>query len=149
MTTNKEETPIVGKIKDLEIFKIDGKSPKEFFRDFVKKQKKSQKEEKIAINRTENFLSQYYLGVLIKKMCSFIGVDFEKIDFNNNRWYQTHKWTIAKERRFEKEIVDYLHKRKRAREKLMRFPSANKRTLKEFAKEFTFQWGWSYYEDVW
>ena len=59
-------------------------------------------------------LNQYTKEAL-KIMCSYVGADFDKIDFNEDFWFRKFTWTTEKEEQFKDELIKYWQTNRKAR----------------------------------
>jgi len=82
-----------------------------------------------------------HLTIVLKKMCSMVGADYDKIDFKKQNWYQDWTWTEKEQEQFMAWFEDYLMKNKEARQELLEFPRAN-RQIKRAVQEFILNYGW-------
>ena len=85
-----------------------------------------------------------YLKRILKKMCSYVNADYNKIDFKKPNWFLEYSWTLEQEYLFRKWLIRYLKRNKRARYSLMNVPTKDKFVLTKFVKEFVFNYGWKY-----
>ena len=83
-----------------------------------------------------------HLSVILKKMCSMVGADFDKIDFKRPNWYEDWSWTEKKQEQFMDWLEDYLMKNKEARQELLEFSRANRRMVKRAIQWFILDYGW-------
>ena len=86
------EIPVIGKIENLSISKIDGKDPEVFFRDFVDKMKKKLRKEKHYYNLTnglqfKNFNEPYSFIRIQSTACEQKRWDFIIQDLDNDFLY--------------------------------------------------------------
>ena len=86
--------------------------------------------------------------VILKEMCKRVGVDYDKVNFSDPRWYQKHTWTVEMEKEFEKWMIDYLYNHKAARNELMTITAKKKKNAAEATQMWTFQYGWSYPKEL-
>lgn len=95
------------------------------------------------MNSTSTETFGKHLSIILKKMCSTVGADYNAIDFKAHDWFRKYKWTCAEEKDFEKWLTDYIYKNKEARLELCDRRIINKSWCLKVAKEFTFMYGWS------
>jgi hypothetical protein len=81
--------------------------------------------------------------VILKKLCSFVGADFGKIDFSSNNWFMKHEWDSKQEEEFCEWMVKYLYDNATARKDITSCRK-NKMQLRKVARYFVFQYGWKY-----
>ena len=81
--------------------------------------------------------------LVFKKMCSFVGADFDSIDFSAAEWFQSHSWTLESENDFKKWMIDLLTKSSKARKEIMQIPSKNPVIIKKTVNMFMLNYGWS------
>ena len=58
-------------------------------------------------------------------------------------WYMLFSWTEKEQEKFIDWLTDYLYKSKEARQEIMVFPRRNKKTCREAAQWFVFNYGWT------
>ena len=73
---------------------------------------------------------------ILKKMCSYVGADFNEIDFKSDYWYLKHQWTEEQENDFIHWLTEH-HKKKHPPKKAL-----------QLANEFVFNYGWRTSEGV-
>lgn len=82
------------------------------------------------------------LGVILEKLCSYVGETPDSINFTEHNWYLKHEWTEEQEEDFKKWFVDYLYKNPKAQKELYYFATKNKKILEKRAEFFVFSYGW-------
>ena len=87
------------------------------------------------------------LQAVLREMCTRVGADYDSTDFSNPEWYTKYEWTEQEENQFEDWIVNYLYKNTKARREIMNSQIKKKSYLKKVAREFTFQYGWSFVKE--
>ena len=87
---------------------------------------------------------QKYLYAVLKKMCDFVYVAIEKVDFNDREWYTQYEWTKATEDRFKEWLVNHLYSNTEVRNNVMARSLKNKQHIKRFVDFFVFNYGWKY-----
>jgi len=85
-----------------------------------------------------------YLKIVLKKMCEFVGADFNEINFSDDFWYEKFFWTYNEENHFKEWLYKYLKNNNLARKELMKIPSKNSDLIKKFIDDFVFEYGWKY-----
>jgi hypothetical protein len=83
-----------------------------------------------------------YLKEILQTMCSFVGADYDKIDFTKQNWFWEYEWDIPKENTFVDWLTKYLTENKEARKELMLFPSKDKKEIEKWATDFVINYGW-------
>ena len=82
------------------------------------------------------------LKIILQKMCSFVGANFDDINFKASDWYSQYEWTEQQEESFKKWLVELMAANKIIRKELMNFPSGNKNRIKKFVDQFCANYGW-------
>jgi len=85
-----------------------------------------------------------HLKIVLEEMCRRVDIGFELVNFEDENWYQKHKWTEKEQDDFVKWLTDYLYANTEARQELTTVYYKNKKQLKKVATEFTFNYGWSF-----
>lgn len=85
-----------------------------------------------------------HLTVVLKKMCLWVKVEFDDIDFAEDRWFMKHEWSEEEQDAFKEWFTDYLYKNAEARRELTDISYRNKRQLRKAAEMFCFQFGWKF-----
>lgn len=83
-----------------------------------------------------------YLKEILEVMCSFVGADYDKIDFTKQNWFMDYAWEKAKEDTFIFWLCSYMAKNKEARNELMAFPRKDKKSITKWADSFILNYGW-------
>jgi len=96
-----------------------------------------------VIDKNKALQKEKYLWAILKKMCEFVNVSIDKIDFNSDTWFQTHKWSLETESKFVEWLQNYLYNNYQARKNIMQTTIKNKTFIKKFAEMFAFNYGWS------
>lgn len=87
------------------------------------------------------------LKKVLKKMCSYVDADVNKIDFKKEGWFKDYNWTIEQEEDFKQWFIKHLLKHKKMRYTLLRYPALNDiTTIKKAVEMFTANYGWTYKE---
>lgn len=84
-----------------------------------------------------------HLEVILRKMCSMAGVDYDETDFVTSSWYLQACWAETDQNRFIDWLTDYLYKNTAARDEIMDRPVKIKTKCREAAKGFTWNYGWA------
>jgi hypothetical protein len=85
-----------------------------------------------------------HLKTVLTKMCEYVEVDYEAVDFTKDKWYQEHTWTFEQAKDFETWFFNYLANNEEARNEIMRTPIRQKKWLMRFVKQFESNYGWKY-----
>lgn len=83
-----------------------------------------------------------FLEKILKKMCSYVGVDFKSIDFHDNKWYLKHEWTQEQEEDFKDWLYHFLKKNKKAQRELYGSVVLQDKNLKVRVEMFNLSFGW-------
>jgi hypothetical protein len=83
-----------------------------------------------------------HLKYILQVMCSYVGADFDSIDFKDGEWFWKYSWTPQQQNEFMEWLVDYLYKNKEARELICEHPVKRKSHLRSVAQMFIFNYGW-------
>lgn len=90
------------------------------------------------------FTMEEHLQVVLGKMCEMVGTNIGKINFKEPDWYMQYEWTQKQQEEFEKWMVNYLYKNRKARHAL-ECSYRTKRFIRDnFVKGWTFNYGWKY-----
>ena len=80
---------------------------------------------------------------VLKKMCSYVNVVYEDIDFKENDWYLKYQWTHEEELDFIEWLANEVRTNNEIRKGLTRLPYRPSKTrCKEFADHFNLMFGW-------
>lgn len=82
------------------------------------------------------------VAVVLKKLCEFVGADYDSIDFYENKWFLKHEWTLEQEKEFIEWFLDYL--KDKSVFKCFSKAHFSKKTRLKVAKAFVFSYGWKY-----
>ena len=83
-----------------------------------------------------------HLTVILKKMCKSVGVDFDKINFKEDKWYLRYTWHEEEEKRFILWMTSYLYNNIEARKEIMSSPIKRMKFCKKAAEQFAWNYGW-------
>ena len=88
-----------------------------------------------------------HLQVVIREMCSRVGVNPEELDFGEQKdlkkeYFWLYEWTKEEEEDFTQWMADYLYVTTGARNELMSFPRKTKKACLEVARYFVWNHGW-------
>lgn len=92
---------------------------------------------------TNNF--KEHLTIILKKMCSMVGADYDRIEFNDPKynWYESYCWNSEDdEKEFTEWLSNYMYTNAKARRELMSCPIKRKDRCKQFATHFVSWYGW-------
>jgi hypothetical protein len=90
---------------------------------------------------TTEQIKKQYTKVLIK-MCKMAGLEFDSVDFKEDKWYTKHEWTQEQQNKFMDWLYDRLMKDRPMRKGLMAYPVANKHSCLMAAQSFISNFGW-------
>jgi len=77
------------------------------------------------------------------KMCSFVNVKFEDINFDNDGWYLEHTWTQKKEKEFCEWLINEIRTNNEVRKELTTLPyRPSKKRVESTVMWFNLMWGW-------
>jgi len=79
---------------------------------------------------------------VLKKMCEYAKVDFNKVDFSKDNWYSKYEWTEKLNDEFKKWLENYLYKNKEARKEIMAFPMRDKGMIKRTVSSWMLDYSW-------
>jgi len=82
-----------------------------------------------------------HLEEILRKMCGFVGADFETINFKEKEWYLKYQWTAEQENEFKKWLYGYLKNHKKAQMELFETTLPPK-LLKKEVELFILSYGW-------
>jgi len=85
---------------------------------------------------------------VLKKMCEYAKVDFNKVDFSKDSWYSKYEWTEKQNDKFKKWLENYLYKNKEARNELMAFPMKNKEAIRRVVNWWMLDYSWKIKDDA-
>jgi len=88
-----------------------------------------------------------HLKNILTKMCEYVNVDFNTIDFKEHEWFLKHAWTTNHENDFKEWMVDYLSNNKEAQKEIMNIETTDKKRINATVGFFLFTYGWKT-EDV-
>ncbi len=83
------------------------------------------------------------LVYVLEKMCSYVNVDYNDINFDENDWYLEYEWTKEQETNFINWLTNEIRINNKIRKgisKLKYRPSKKRATL--FANYFNMMFGW-------
>lgn len=78
---------------------------------------------------------------VLEKQCEFGGIDFTKVNFKSEKWYQEHNVTIEQEDAFRDWLENELYTNTKLRKAVMAFPYKSKKNIKSFVSMWLFQYG--------
>ena len=81
---------------------------------------------------------------VLNKMCEFVNMKYDDINFEEADWYLKHEWTENASDNFINWLTNYLLEEKEAREFFLSSNTKDKKRLKKAAREFTFNYGWKF-----
>lgn len=92
-----------------------------------------------------------HLEVILKKMCEFVEVDFDSVDFSKQDWADSHEWSYEKEKEFQEWLYEYFVANKDCVLAISDFRANQEistKELKQLVLEFTVLYGWAISEDT-
>ena len=83
---------------------------------------------------------------IFRKMCEFVGENYDKFDFDREEWFMDNQWTIHREYLFSEWMINYIYKAPaKIRKKITGFNRPTKKFIKnKFMLAFLLQYGWAY-----
>lgn len=80
---------------------------------------------------------------VLKKMCSYVNVEYEDIDFTKNNWYWEYEWTKEEETDFIEWLTNEIKTNNNIRKELSTLPyRPSKKRCNTFANHFNMMFGW-------
>lgn len=80
---------------------------------------------------------------VLEKMCSYVNVKYEDVDFKKDNWYWDHLWTIEQEKDFCDWLENELLTNNKVRKELTNLPyRPNKKRVKLAVMMFNLAYGW-------
>lgn len=80
---------------------------------------------------------------VLKKMCSYVNVVFEDIDFNEDNWYWKYEWTKEQEQNFIEWLANEVKTNNGIRKEITTLPYRPSKTrCVAFANHFNLMFGW-------
>lgn len=80
---------------------------------------------------------------VLKKMCSYVDADYDKIDFQEHNWYYKYTWSTIDEENFIDWLTYEVQKNNDVRKGLTSLPyRPGKKMARKFADHFNFMFGW-------
>jgi hypothetical protein len=86
------------------------------------------------------------LKIVLTEMCRRVGTTPDKVNFKDERWFSECNWTKEECNSFEKWLSDLVYHNTKARNELMQHPIKRRKYCNDFARSFTFNYGWKYAE---
>ena len=80
--------------------------------------------------------------LILKEMCKRVNADYHSIDFEGDAWFWEYSWTQIEEDSFIDWLAEYLYAHKDARTEIMKHPVNTKKLCRQFAENFTWNYGW-------
>lgn len=81
---------------------------------------------------------------ILKKQCSYVGANYDDIDFSEDLWFMEFQWSHEQEANFINWMGDYLYNNTQARKDIMAYPRKRKKMCRGAAENFAFNYGWKY-----
>ena len=80
---------------------------------------------------------------VLEKMCSYVNVKYEDINFNEDYWYVKYQWTKEQELDFIKWLANEVRTNNEVRKGITRLPyRPSKVRCNEFSNHFNLMFGW-------
>jgi hypothetical protein len=80
---------------------------------------------------------------VLKKMCLYVNVVFEEINFEEDNWYWKYEWTKEEEQDFIEWLANEIKSNNEIRKGLTRLPyRPSKARCSAFANHFNMMFGW-------
>lgn len=83
-----------------------------------------------------------HLKVILLKMCSLVGANFDEIDFKSKDWYWLYEWDTSTEDEFKKWLYKYVKNDNSARKELFKYNINNKDYVTRWVNDFVGNYGW-------
>lgn len=83
-----------------------------------------------------------YLEEILRQMCSYVEIEYSKIDFKSKEWYYIAEWTKEQEDEFVEWLTNYLYTNHKASSSLYKISRLSKKKAKECAEMFNMNYGW-------
>ena len=83
-----------------------------------------------------------HLTTILKKMCSMVKADYDKIDFKSVHWFLDYEWSIEQEKKFVVWLAKYLKDKPSAFKELSDSNIVSNHRIMSVAKEFVYTYGW-------
>ena len=84
-------------------------------------------------------------AALLRKQCQIIGVDYNKIDFQDQQWYSKYEWTEAQETKYKKWFINYLYNKLSRVKEIATLPYhiyKSKKRLADLWRWWNLMYGW-------
>jgi len=88
-----------------------------------------------------------YLKEVLEKQCEIAEVDFNKVNFDSETWFQDVTWTKEQETTFEEWVKDYMKTNSKARNQLMTVKSKSKKTIDKWWAMYNLMYGFRVIDD--
>lgn len=82
------------------------------------------------------------LKMIMSNMCDRVGVNYDDINFKEDKWYWKHTWTMAQEEEFIKWLSNLLYNDIKVRRAILSYPVKNKKRCEQGARFFASMFGW-------
>ena len=80
---------------------------------------------------------------VLVKMCSYVDVCFDDIDFKKDGWYSEHTWTEEQEKDFCNWLENEISTNNEVRKGITTLPyRPSKKRIKQAVMWFNLMWGW-------
>jgi len=82
-----------------------------------------------------------HLEHIIKTMCMYANVDYDKLNVDDTFWFDTYSWLPETQDKFRNWLIEYMIENPQARKELMRVPTKNKKMVSRFVDMFILNYG--------
>lgn len=83
------------------------------------------------------------MKLVLIKMCTYVGVKYEDIDFKKENWYMEHTWTAEQEKDFCDWLINEIRTNNEIRKGITNLPyKPSKKRAKSAVMWFNLMWGW-------
>jgi hypothetical protein len=83
------------------------------------------------------------LKYVFEKMCSYVNVNIDDVDFQKDGWYSEHTWTREQEKDFCDWLVNEIRTNNKVRKEITTLSyRPTKKSTEKAVMWFNFMWGW-------
>ena len=83
------------------------------------------------------------LKFILEKMCSYVDVNFEDIDYTEDNWYWEYEWTQEDEADFIEWLANEIKTNNKVRKEVSNLPyRPSMKKASAFASHFNMMFGW-------
>jgi hypothetical protein len=87
------------------------------------------------------------LEYILREMCSRVGADYDKMDFNKENWFWEYQWTREEEEDFIKWLAKKIRKDRKVRTLFWTDRKVTEKEAEMGARMFVFNYGWKLKEE--